>query len=186
MTAAHTIRPATASDVPALVDLAAATFPLACPASTPPEAMAEHIATKLNADVIGGWIADPAQFVLVADAGVAGRLDGYALATFGPCGDPEAALALEAAGAETHLIHELSKIYVRAEAHGGGLAGRLMEAAVSATRDAHGIGAVWLGTNDENLRAQAFYRRHGFTQVGARTFVVGGNRETDVVMLRRD
>ncbi|GMA35822.1 GNAT family N-acetyltransferase [Demequina litorisediminis] len=121
----------------------------------------------------------------MADAGVAGRLDGYALATFGPCCDPEAAVALTAAGVDTDPIHELSKIYVRADAHGSGLAASLMEAAVVATRAAHGIGPVWLGTNDENLRARAFYRRHGFTQVGARTFVVGGNRETDVVMLRR-
>ncbi|WP_084099982.1 N-acetyltransferase [Demequina sp. NBRC 110051] len=184
MTVTHTVRPATASDIPALVDLAAVTFPLACPPTTTREAMDAHIAAKLNADVIGGWISSPTHAVVVADAVVAGTLDGYALATFGPCSDPEAAVALSDAGVATDPIHELSKIYVRAEAHGGGLAGALMEAAVAATREGHGPGPVWLGTNDANLRAQAFYRRHGFTLVGARTFDVGGNRETDVVMLR--
>ncbi len=181
-----TVRPATASDIPALVDLAAATFPLACPPTTTREAMDAHIAAKLNADVIGGWVSSPIHSVVVADAVVAGTLDGYALATYGPCGDPEAAVALDRVGVASDPVHELSKIYVCAEAQGNGLAGALMEAAVAATREAHGPGPVWLGTNDANLRAQAFYRRHGFTQVGTRTFVVGGSRESDVVMLRRD
>lgn len=185
-TATSTVRRAKASDIAALTDLAAATFPLACPPTTPPEAIAEHIATKLNADVIGRWVADARYAVVVADAPDGPRLDGYALVVWGACGDPEAASALEAAGIVTDPIHELSKIYVRADAHGSGLAGALMEAAVSATRESHGPGPVWLGTNDANLRAQAFYRRHRFATLGSRTFVVGGNVETDVVMLRRD
>ncbi len=186
MTTTHTVRPATAQDIPALVDLAAVTFPLACPPTTTREAMDAHIAAKLNGDVIGGWVSSPTHSVLVADAVVAGTLDGYALATYGPCGDPEAAVALDRVGVASDPVHELSKIYVRADAQGNGIAGALMEAAVGATRAAHGDSPVWLGTNDANLRAQAFYRRHGFTQVGTRTFVVGGSRESDVVMLRRN
>ena len=185
-TAAAPIRPATASDIPALTALAADTFPLACPPTTTREAMDAHIAAKLNADVIGGWVSSPTHSVVVADAVVAGTLDGYALATFGPCGDPEAAMALDRLGVTSDPVHELSKIYVRAEAQGNGLATALMEAAIGATRAAHGDSPVWLGTNDANLRAQAFYRRHRFAQVGTRTFVVGGSRESDVVMLRRD
>ena len=183
------VRAAVPADVPALAALAAATFPLACPPSTTAEAIAAHIATALHPGVIAGWVADPRCTVVVAPAGDgadgAGALDGYALATYGECSDAEAAGSLVEAGVPRGPVHELSKIYVRAEAHGGGLAGALMEAAVAGARAAHGDGAVWLGTNGQNLRAQAFYRRHGFVTVGSRTYVVGGNPESDVVMLRR-
>lgn len=177
------VRLATPADVPALAELAAATFPLACPPHTTAEAIAAHIAKALNPTVIAGWVADPTCTVVVAP-GEDDALGGYALATFGPCADPEAAIALATRGIVPDPVHEISKIYVRATAQGGGLAGTLMEAAVAGTREAHGEGPIWLGTNAENLRAQAFYRRHGFETVGSRTYVVGGNPESDVVMVR--
>ncbi|MDN4477763.1 GNAT family N-acetyltransferase [Demequina sp. SYSU T00039] len=172
-------------DAPALAELAATTFPLACPPTTTAEAIADHIANALAPEVLAGWIVDPQKAVMVAESSD-GSLDGYALAVFGPCADPEAAIALATAGIVPDPVHELSKIYVRAEAQGGGLAGALMEAAVAASREAHGAGPFWLGTNADNARAQAFYRRHGFATVGARTFLVGGRPESDVVMLRTE
>ena len=180
------VRPAAASDVEALAELAATTFPLACPPTTTREAMDAHIAAKLNETAIAGWIADGTHAVVVADAQEGPRLDGYALATFGPCADPEAAAALSGEGVTIDPVRELSKIYVRAEAQGSGLASALMEAAVAAIRAGCAVGPVWLGTNNANLCARAFYRRHGFVEVGTRTYDVGGIRESDVVMLRRD
>ena len=45
-----TARRATPADAQTLAALAARTFPLACPPHTPPDAMAEHIATSLAID----------------------------------------------------------------------------------------------------------------------------------------
>ncbi|WP_159450087.1 GNAT family N-acetyltransferase [Demequina sp. NBRC 110056] len=177
------LRRAAPRDLDALVDLAAATFPLACPPSTTPAAIAEHVRTKLSAEVIRGWIDRDDCTVLVADGAVG--LCAYALVVTGPCGDALAAEALNAVGIDTARIHELSKIYALPGVQGGGLAVRLLEATIDAAVAKHGPLPVWLGTNDENARAQAFYRRCGFEVVGSRTFTVGGRDESDVVMLQR-
>ena len=39
-------------------------------------------------------------------------------------------------------------------------------------------------TNDRNARAVRFYEKHGFTRVGAKTFQLGRNVETDFVLER--
>ncbi len=43
---------------------------------------------------------------------------------------------------------------------------------------------MWLGVNQENVRAQRFYAKHGFTQVGTKTFLVGTQLHHDFVMQR--
>ena len=53
------------------------------------------------------------------------------------------------------------------------------EAEVVARLEALGFRHVWLGTNAQNARANAFYERLGFETIGARTFVVGGTRVED-------
>ena len=47
-----------------------------------------------------------------------------------------------------------------------------------------GAAAVWLGVNRTNIRAQRFYRKHGFDVVGTRTFRLGSALEDDFVMVR--
>ena len=42
---------------------------------------------------------------------------------------------------------------------------------------------MWLGVWERNVRAQAFYRKHGFDRVGSKVFVVGSDPQTDLVML---
>ena len=61
-------------------------------------------------------------------------------------------------------------------------AGAVVEALVRAgvaRLEALGFRHVWLGTNAQNARANAFYERLGFEKIGARTFVVGGTRVED-------
>ena len=72
---------------------------------------------------------------------------------------------------ETPAGH-LSKVYVLAESRGTGLAETLVRDGV-ARLEALGFRHVWLGTNAQNARANAFYERLGFEKIGARTFVVG-------------
>ena len=79
---------------------------------------------------------------------------------------------------------ELSKIYVLPSAHGSGVAGDLLAAAVDAAREA-GAAGMWLGTNQANVRAHRFYEKSGFERVGTRRFHVGGRWEDDYVFERR-
>ncbi|MEK8228244.1 N-acetyltransferase [Oerskovia sp. M15] len=107
------------------------------------------------------------------------RLVGYALLVRGVPGDPD---IMAVVGDEPTV--ELSKIYVHPGSQGTGVAGDLMRAALDAASELVADRAVWLGTNGENARAQAFYRKHGFEVAGSRTYVVGGEPHDDVVMVR--
>jgi len=77
---------------------------------------------------------------------------------------------------------ELQRFYVDRAAHGSGVAQRLMQSVCAAAR---GFGArrLWLGVWERNPRAIAFYAKCGYVDVGSKTFDVGGDRQTDRVML---
>lgn len=190
------VRPALPEEAAEVAWLAALTFPLACPPGTPVPTMAAHVADELTPSHFRAWAQSAEHALLVAVPDVAESsgpppppsLVGYVLVVLGePEGEPEAAALRAAVGSGPYT--ELSKIYVHPGMHGTGISDALMEAATSAATDvARGAGyetglPLWLGTNAQNLRAQAFYRRHGFEVVGRRTYVVGGAEHEDVVML---
>ena len=150
-------------DASQLADIAARTFPLACPASMAPENIAAFVEANLSADRFAEYLADPHRAVLVAAHD--NRIMGYAM-------------LIRGTGAA-----ELSKIYVAPEHHGTGVGAALMDLALS-TADEWGVDRVWLGVNQANQRAQRFYAKSGFTVSGTRTFQVGAGRENDFVMTR--
>ncbi|MBD8000474.1 GNAT family N-acetyltransferase [Oerskovia gallyi] len=175
------LRPATPADADRLAALAAVTFPLACPPGSDPAAVAEHIRTQLSPEKFVAWTASAEHALLVAEGpdGAAGDLVGYALLVRGV---PDDADIVAVVGDEPTV--ELSKIYVHPASQGTGVASDLMRAVLDAAPALVPDKAVWLGTNGENARAQAFYRKHGFTFAGTRTYVVGGEAHDDVVMVR--
>ena len=69
------IRVAERADAAALAELAAETFPLACPPSTTPEAIAAFIAEHFTVDRLAGHLEDADRVVLVAEE-PDGRLGG--------------------------------------------------------------------------------------------------------------
>ena len=78
---------------------------------------------------------------------------------------------------------ELERIYVDKSLHGKGVGKRLMETCVLHALT-HGNDAVWLGTWDINFKAIRFYESHGFKTIGNRIFVVGNDRQNDVIMAK--
>ena len=191
------VRPARADESAHVAWLAALTFPSACPPGTSVATMAAHVAAHLSPEAVRGWVDSDAYALLVA---VDGDHDsstvpttptaplGYALVSFGePDGDEERQVLRAVVGPGPYA--ELSKIYVHPDVLGGGVAARLLEAAVASVAERAGTVGVdaplWLGTNAQNARAQSFYRKHGFEVAGTRTYDVGGVRHDDVVMVRR-
>ncbi|WP_052367037.1 GNAT family N-acetyltransferase [Paraoerskovia marina] len=171
-------RAATDLDLVPLTALAALTFPLACPPGADPVAVQRHVETELGIDPMAAWIRSPRHELYVVERdGVHGLL-GYALMSLGPCP------VLDTAGRPLADV-ELSKIYVHPDAQGAGVASTLLMSALTAGRRL-ATGPVWLGTNQENHRAQSFYARGGFDVVGHREYVVGGETHQDVVMVRDD
>ena len=173
------VRLAQLEDTVAVSELAARTFPDACPANLPQDAIEEHIATQLSADVFDALISDPGRHRLFV-AEVWGGLVGYVLTHVGSEALP---VDLVRPGRVEAGSAYLSKCYVDEAWRGSGIADVLLERAVADAGQA-GHRAIVLGTNRGNKAAQAFYKRHGFRKRSTRTFDVGGVINYDVVMVR--
>lgn len=168
---------AVAADAVRVSAVAALTFPLACPPDSPAADIEAHIASKLSPAAFEAYIAAADHVVLMADDG-ADSLAGYAMLVFGEPGDAETAAQLT-----RRPTGELSKIYVDPARHGAGVARALMDAAL-AEASARGLAGLWLGTNEENARAQRFYEKSGFARIGTRTFQLATRAENDFIFER--
>lgn len=164
------IRRATPADAAALHELAAETFPLAVPPGTTADDVAAFIAEHLSEERFHGYLADPVREIYVAEAS---GLIGYTMLVYGEPTDPDVAAALTA-----RPTVELSKCYARAAHHGAGIAASLVEASIAGARE-RGAAAMWLGVSQENARANAFYGKQGFAQIGFKTFRVGAELHDD-------
>ena len=78
---------------------------------------------------------------------------------------------------------EIWRFYVDRAHHGRGVAHRLMDEALELLRE-NGARSVVLAVWENNPRAIAFYRKHGFTVSGAQPFILGTEAQTDYVMTR--
>ncbi|CAM3640652.1 GNAT family N-acetyltransferase [Smaragdicoccus niigatensis] len=170
-----TIRLASIADAQSLSELAAETFPLACPPFATAEDIALFIADVLSPARFEEYLTDPGRVLFVAETD---RMTGYAMLVTSAPADPEVAALVS--GRPTA---EVSKMYVLPSAHGTGPATELMQAAFEAARAA-GARSAWLGVNQLNERAQRFYRKCGFEIVGTKSFWVGHQRHDDYVMER--
>ncbi|KUI42330.1 acetyltransferase [Mycobacterium sp. IS-1590] len=164
------------ADLRDLADVAARTFPLACPPEVTPDDVAAFIEENLAESRFGDYLHDPDRVVLVARTGAC--LTGYAMLIRGVPDDPDVHRAVEPRPAV-----EVSKIYVLPEHHGSGVATALMTEALRTAADV-GAAVVWLGVNQQNRRAQRFYAKHGFAVSGTKTFRLGAAIEDDFVMVR--
>lgn len=171
-----TIRPATPHDAAALARLAAITFPLACPPDALPQSIADFIATNLSESSFVRYLSDTERDLFVDEAD--GVFVGYSMVVYGLPTDADVAASVTA-----RPTAELSKLYVRGEHHGGGIAAALVEAAVTAATH-RGAVSMWLGVNQQNARANRFYEKAGFALVGTKKFLVGARYEDDYVRER--
>jgi ribosomal protein S18 acetylase RimI-like enzyme len=167
---------ATESELDDLADVAAVTFPLACPPSATPENVAAFIAENLSRRRFAEYLTDQGRVVLCAHEH--GRMLGYAMLIRGVIADAEVQQAVPLRPAV-----ELSKMYVLPDAHGAGASAALMTNVLDRARSL-GAACVWLGVNQQNQRAQRFYAKHGFAPGGTKTFRLGEALEHDYVMVR--
>ncbi|MDO5034176.1 MAG: tRNA (guanosine(37)-N1)-methyltransferase TrmD [Actinomycetaceae bacterium] len=173
------IRRATLNDAVQIAQVAAETFPDACPYYVPVEAQKEHIERWLSVEEITKWLQSPDHRVMVAE--IEGRIVAYTLVILYSEGDYPGDVPAEViAPAPTYL----SKVYTLSAWRGTGLSGGILEAAIEDAKPFAKGSQVVLGTAVQNKRARRFYRRHGFETAGRRVFMVGGIRNEDVVMTR--
>jgi ribosomal protein S18 acetylase RimI-like enzyme len=170
MTAA--LRRATLGDAPSLAVLAERTFRDAFSARNSPEDMDIHCARHFSPDIQAREIGNHGIVTMLAVEN--GRFVGFSQLTLAK---PQAHVAGERPA-------ELNRIYVVPERQGTGVAQALMQQAIADARAA-GADCLWLGVWEHNPKAMAFYRKFGFEFVGSHPFMLGNDRQRDLVMSLR-
>ena len=165
------IRLATLDDVPALCRLGAATFRETYGPISDPREVDEYADENFTPDKVAAWFRKPCARTLLALAGDT------------PAGYAHLRHAKVPACVADRQAIELSRLYLLGTAQGAGL-GRAMMAAALAQAAELQARTVWLGAYDRNVRALAFYARHGFTRVGTHEFEFGGRIHHDPVLTR--
>lgn len=165
------IRRAQPGDAAALAAFAARSFRETFEADNTPEDMALYLAANYGRERQGAEIRNPGVVTLLVEDGR--RLAGYAQLHEGPAPDC----------VPGEVPVEIRRFYVDRAWQGRGVAQALMMACLEAAME-RGARTVWLAVWERNLRAQAFYRKCGFEDCGAKEFVLGHDRQIDRVMVR--
>jgi ribosomal protein S18 acetylase RimI-like enzyme len=176
------VRRADAADAATLSEFAERIFRESFEANNDPADLAAYLAEAFGADRQREEIAEPGAMVLLAeDAGgshlardsSAAPIAGYSHLTQGST--PESV-----AGPDPL---ELKRFYIDRTWQGTGLAHLLMHATIEAAMAA-GARTLWLGVWEHNPRAIAFYRKFAFVEAGSHDFMLGRDRQTDLIMAR--
>lgn len=159
-------RDATLDDAQALAEFCARTFVDTFGHLYPAEDLASFLAEKYGEAIQRKEIADPLLRYRLALS--EGAVVGYCM--MGPLDldvDEPAAL-------------ELHRLYVDEAVKGAGVARTLIEDCLDWAR-AKGALALYLSVWENNARAQAFYKRYGFSHVGEHKFMVGQSADHDFI-----
>jgi ribosomal protein S18 acetylase RimI-like enzyme len=76
---------------------------------------------------------------------------------------------------------EIERIYVLKEFHGKNVGQLLFETAIQKAKQKN-LTYVWLGVWEHNLRAIQFYKKNGFIEFGKHPFILGDDKQTDILM----
>jgi GNAT superfamily N-acetyltransferase len=171
MAAPFTVRPAGPEDAAALTVLGPETFRAAFGMAFPPAFIDERMGVIYGFGRLREDLADPSQAWFLAEA--AGEGVGFlALA-----GGPAPGCVGEAAPIE------LSRLYVRDAWQGHGPAFALMDAGIEEAL-ARRARTLWLQAWEQNPKALAFYRAHGFHEAGRTIVAFGGAHLPHLVLTR--
>jgi len=161
-----TYRDADTSDAPALAAFAELTFTETFGHLYPPEDLASYVEAKYRTDVVAAELADPdVRYVLALHDGA---IVGYSKLGVVDM-DVDATDALE-----------LHRLYVDTSVKGAGVAKTLMDDGLAWARG-KGARVMYLSVWENNVRAQAFYKRYGFEHVKEHKFMVGRVADRDFI-----
>ncbi len=178
------IRHGKTEDAALLAELGARTFSETFAVDNTPEDMAVYLASAFNAEQQAAELADDDCLFLIAENNEvpgtdAGSFDGlreavgYAMLRSGNVAD-------EVTG---YNPIELVRLYVTQASLGRGVGAALMQACVNEAMQ-NGHDTLWLGVWEHNYRAQKFYRKWNFDDVGTHVFHLGDDAQTDILMQR--
>jgi GNAT superfamily N-acetyltransferase len=76
---------------------------------------------------------------------------------------------------------EVHRIYVTQAFHGKKIGQLLLDKALQIGKDS-GVGSIWLGVWEENHKAIQFYTKNGFVIFDKHDFMMGNDKQTDLLM----
>lgn len=159
-------RDATAADGPAVAAMAAKSFTDTFGHLYRPQDLASFLTDTFGPDGLPREIGDPKLKVRIA-------LDGDRIVGFA-----KIAWASTLPAPATPADGELWQLYVASDYHGAGIAAGLMDWAMAELRAA-GPPRIVLSVWCDNIRAQRFYARYGFAEIGSAPFRVGEQLDDD-------
>lgn len=164
------LRPAQPDDAVALEHLAGRVFTSTYGPRLSPETLRHHLETELCTHVFRCELLESRSAYWVAQ--LEGELIGFIKLE---------RTALPACVPSKNAI-ELLKLYVDTDHHSLGAGSRLLETALGSLSP--DLEVIWLLVWEENPRAIAFYRKHGFEPIGRQDVLVGETAFHDLVMIK--
>lgn len=165
------IRSAAVADAALISDLGRRTFDEAFTATNDPVSMRDYMDAAFRTEVQTVELSDPANHFYLAQIG--DQTPGYAM--------------LRADSREPEIVAErpieLVRMYSLQAWVGRGIGPALMDHCLNEAKRM-GHDAIWLGVWEFNPRAQSFYRKYGFREVGTHVFQLGPEAQTDLLMQR--
>ncbi len=163
------IEMAQSTDVNTIRDLSIATFAETFASLNTEEDMEHYNERHFSTDELQREIDNPDSTFMVA------KVDGV----------PAGYMKVNVGDAQTEEMlgnrMEVQRLYILRQYKRNGLGARFMHTAFDMAR-AQGKSVIWLGVWEHNDAAIAFYKRMGFVQFGSHDFVLGEDRQTDLLM----
>lgn len=157
-------------DIPDLIHIARSTFAHTYEHLNDPSNFEAYMSTAMSEEQLRKEISDPNSlfYVLKSDDATVGYLK----------------LNRREAQTEANMDDslEIERIYVIEEMKGRGLGARLVQKAKEVALE-EGCATLWLGVWDQNTAAQGFYKNQGFKPFGEHDFIVGEDRQRDILMM---
>ena len=168
-----TLRRATPDDVASITALGAHVFSVSFGHSVSADQLQSYLNEAYSTSAITADLVNPLKDTFVATT-PAGALVGFAVLTRG---------SSEPCIAHLNDTIELQRLYVDPEFHGNGV-GKLLAMQLEDIARERGFRNMWLGVWEDNIKAQKVYERLGYKVVGEHDFDVGGDVQTDHIMLK--
>ncbi|THX00090.1 acyl-CoA N-acyltransferase [Aureobasidium pullulans] len=168
------IRKAALADAKAISELGTHVWTQTFGHTVSPEDLKTYLTTSYSPSAIETDISNPSKDLILATT-PSNEIIGFTLMTKGSSEDCLASF--------TNYV-ELQRIYVHPDHHGCGV-GKMLAKAVEDLARQQGFENLWLGVWEENAKALRLYEKLGFKAIGTKEFLVGGQIDTDLVMVKR-
>ncbi len=155
--------------IPSLKKIAEQTFSETFAHLNSAEDMRKYLAENFNPAQLEKELSNPESYFFFAVT--AGEIAGYLKLNFG-----KAQLELK----EKNGM-EIERLYVLREFHGKKVGQALFEKAIQTAQESD-KDYIWLGVWENNQRAIRFYSKNGFSEFAKHTFMLGADKQTDIMM----